>query len=144
LPEHAEGGIETTYTPPPRLATQGTETLLLVEDEEKVLAIARRMLEGQGYRVLAASGAANALALADGFAEPIDLLITDVIMPEVSGRQLAEALLQRRPQTRVLYVSGYTDNTISHHGVLDGNVAFLQKPFSQQSLAAKVRQVLDE
>ena len=127
-----------------RPASQGgTETLLLVEDEAAVRAIARRMLEGQGYRVLEASGGAEALAVAARVAGPIDLLITDVIMPEMSGRQLAEQLLAARPETRVLYVSGYTDNAISQHGVLAPNVEFLQKPFSNESLSAKVRQVLD-
>lgn len=143
LPAHTAGGA-----PGPRAAARpasqgGTETLLLVEDEAAVRFIAKRMLEGQGYRVLEASRGGEALEIAAQVAGPIDLLITDVIMPEMSGRQLAEQLLATRPQTRVLYVSGYTDNEISQHGVLAPNVAFLQKPFSNESLAAKVRQLLD-
>jgi nitrogen-specific signal transduction histidine kinase len=143
LPEHAAGGETAIRKPPAHKDLRGSETLLIVEDELQVRAIARRMLEGQGYRVLEASSGEEALALARSFAEPIDLLITDVIMPGMSGKELAGAFCAARPQASVLFVSGYTDNTILQHGVLEEGVAFLQKPFSQESLAVKVRDVLD-
>lgn len=142
LPQH--GGDAAALPPrPSRTAIRGTETLLLVEDETMVRALARRMLEQDGYTVLEARNGSEALRVAGAFPEHIHLLITDVIMPGMSGRQLAQELAKVRPSTRVLYVSGYTDNTISERGVLDANVAFLQKPFSHEALASKVRQVLD-
>jgi CheY-like chemotaxis protein len=144
LPEYGAEGQAVGRKVSTPTQQNGTETLLLVEDELQVRAIVRRMLEGRGYRVLEAASGAEALAIAHAEEQPIHLLITDVIMPSMSGRQLADAFLAARPKTRVLYVSGYTDNTILHHGVLEEGVAFLQKPFSQESLAIKVRQVLDE
>ncbi len=143
LPEFVSGEEESMVKPAARATARGTETLLLVEDESMVRAIAKRMLEGGGYRVLEARNGAEALQAAEVFAEPIDLLVTDVIMPGMTGRQLAQSLVATRPQTRVLYVSGYTDHTILQHGVLEAGVAFLQKPFSHDSLLYKVREVLD-
>lgn len=122
----------------------GTETVLLVEDEEMVRRLAYRVLERCGYAVLEARGADEALLLGEEHAETIDLLVTDVVMPGMGGRDLVERIVALRPEIKVLYVSGYTDDTVAHHGVLDPGVAFLQKPFTPLVLAHKVREVLDQ
>jgi PAS domain S-box-containing protein len=121
----------------------GTETILVVEDEKIVQGVTRRILEARGYQVLAADGGPQALTIAEEHPGPIPLLITDVVMPEMSGRDLASRLLEIRPATRVIYVSGYTDDMIVQHGVLEPGVQFLQKPFTPRALAKKVRTVLD-
>lgn len=123
--------------------TGGGETLLLVEDERTVRDLAARMLRRYGYKVIEASGGGEALELMAAGTEPVHLLVTDVVMPGMSGRQLSERLLSRFPALRVMYISGYTDNAIVHHGVIDPGVAFLQKPFTQDALARKVRETLD-
>ena len=121
----------------------GTETVLLVEDEPVILGLAARMLRRQGYRVLAAPSPADALRLAELHDGPIDLLVTDVVMPGSNGRDLAEAVARLRPGIRELFMSGYTADVIANHGVLDGGTAFLQKPFTPRQLASAVREVLD-
>jgi CheY-like chemotaxis protein len=118
------------------------ETVMLVEDEAQVRDLEVRMLKQLGYRVLAASNGEEALELSRVHGEVISLLVTDVVMPHMSGKQVAEALLARRPHIRVLYLSGYTENTIGHHGVLDSSVDFLTKPFTREALARKVREIL--
>jgi two-component system cell cycle sensor histidine kinase/response regulator CckA len=122
----------------------GTETILSVEDEEAVRTITRKMLEKRGYRVFSAASGEEALRIVEEHPGSISLLITDVIMPAMSGRVLAEQLEQIQPKLQVLYVSGYTDEAIMQHGVLAEGVNFLQKPFTAEALARKVRQVLDE
>jgi signal transduction histidine kinase len=122
----------------------GTETVLLVEDDELVRNLAREVLESSGYRVLEAATGASALLLCEKHNQPIDLLLTDVVMPEMSGRNLADRLLQLHPEMRVLFMSGYTENSIVHHGVLDKEANFIQKPFTPGGLALRVREVLDE
>jgi len=122
---------------------RGSETILIVEDQDEVRNLTRRLLEARGYRVLVAASGADALRIADQEAGRIDLLLTDVIMPGMSGREVALLLGPAHPHMRVLFVSGYTDDSIVHHGVLDPGVAFLQKPFTSQTLAQKVREVLD-
>jgi PAS domain S-box-containing protein len=129
-------------TPTPQ-SVHGTETVLLAEDADPLRAVARQILKRNGYTVLEAPDGKAALDKAAEHDGPIHLLITDVIMPEMSGRQLAERLRERRPELKVLFVSGYTDNAIIRHGVLEPGIAFLQKPFSPESLARKVREVLD-
>lgn len=124
-------------------APRGSETILLVEDEDVVRGLARQILEQAGYRVLDASGGEEAIRLCKERMEPIDLLLTDVVMPETSGKEIAQRLTQLRPATRVLFMSGYTDEAIVHHGVLDSDVEFIQKPFTPVALARKVREVLD-
>ncbi|MBU4261395.1 MAG: response regulator [Proteobacteria bacterium] len=118
------------------------ETLLLVEDEVAILKLAERVLKGLGYRVMAANSPLEAIAMAENSPEPIDLLITDVIMPELNGRDLANRLQGIFPGLKVLFMSGYTSNVIIHRGVLDKDVFLLQKPFSKNELAGKIREVL--
>jgi DNA-binding NtrC family response regulator len=124
-------------------ARRGSETVLLVEDEEQVRAVARRILERNGYQVLAPEGAEEALRLAREYPNPIELLVTDVVMPRMTGTELSARVRQLRPQLEVLYVSGYTDGGIGAHGMLEDGASFLQKPFTTDSLARKVRSVLD-
>jgi two-component system, cell cycle sensor histidine kinase and response regulator CckA len=121
----------------------GTETILLAEDDEMLRPLAKGLLEKLGYVVLEAENAEQALALAAVHPTPIHLLVADVVMPGASGRELARRLAQSRPDTRVLYVSGYTDDAIVHHGMLEPGLNFLQKPFTPTALARKVREVLD-
>ena len=121
----------------------GRETILLVEDESAILAMTKRMLERQGYHVLTATTPGEALHVAGEYAGEIQLLITDVVMPEMNGRDLAGKLLSCYPNLKRLFMSGYTADVIAHHGVLDAGVHFIQKPFSLAGLAAKVRDVLD-
>ena len=120
----------------------GSETVLVVEDQHELRELAKRVLGGHGYRVLVAANGVEALKLAEQ-AGPIDLLVTDVIMPGMSGREVALLLSAMRPELKVLYVSGYPDESIVHHGVLEAGIAFLQKPFSPDALARRVRRVLD-
>ena len=122
---------------------RGSETILLVEDEDVVRGLARKILEQAGYYVLDARGSEDAIRLCRELPEPIHLLLTDVVMPERSGKEIAQCMQKVRPSTRVLYMSGYTDDAIVHHGVLDSDVEFIQKPFTPLALARKVREVLD-
>jgi len=121
----------------------GSETILLVEDEETVRNFARKILERQGYQVISFEKGGDAIAFAENPKASFDLLLTDVIMPKMNGRQLYETLHNLRPTFRVLYMSGYTEDTIAHHGVLEEGTNFIQKPFSVEGLACKVREVLD-
>ena len=121
---------------------QGQETILLVEDEPSILLLGKRMLESMGYRVLTAGTPGEALWQAEQNSGEIHLLITDVVMPEMNGRDLAKRLLSLYPDLKRLFMSGYTANVIAHHGVLDEGVHFIQKPFSKTELSIKVRDVL--
>lgn len=126
------------------LSPGGSETILVVEDEPAVQQLVSRILVARGYTVLVASGGREALDLARHHERPIDLLLSDVVMPGMSGRELAEHLLQFSPRTRVAFLSGYANDEVLRHGVLDARFAFLQKPFTPDVLARKVREVLDE
>ncbi len=127
----------------PAAVPHGSETVLLVEDEPGVRGLARDILHGHGYRVLEASNGAEALRIGQAHHGPIHLLLTDVVMPQMGGRELADRLTALRRETRVLYVSGYTDDAILHQGISQTGVAFLEKPFTAGGLAQKVREVLD-
>ena len=129
--------------PPAGVGERGSETILLVEDDEEVRAVARETLEAAGYVVLPAANATEALGLTADGSRRIHLLVTDVIMPHVSGRELAERLAPTYPDVRVLYISGYTNDAIVRHGVQAEETAFLQKPFTPGALLRKVREVLD-
>ena len=122
---------------------RGSETVLLVEDEDMVRNLASQILEETGYRVLAANGGEEAIQLFNAHKEPIHLMITDVVMPKMSGRDVADRLKQTHPETKVLFMSGYTDEAIVHHGIVDSHIAFIQKPFSEVALSQKIREVLD-
>ena len=122
---------------------RGAETLLLVEDEEDVRGLARDVLVESGYTVLEAATAEDAVRICEDHESPISLLLSDVVMPKVSGPQLAQRLVDLRPELRVLYMSGYTDEAIVHHGVLEPGTAFIEKPFTPEGLSGKVRDVLD-
>ncbi len=131
--------------PAPRVVSvpaAGTETVLVAEDEQMVRVLIRKVLEQAGYTVLLASGGAEALQLAARHAGPIQMLVTDVVMPGMNGRELARRLLELRPDTKVLFLSGYADDAVERHGVLDPGTAFMQKPFSPGALASRVREVL--
>jgi CheY-like chemotaxis protein len=134
---------EPLATPGPPRVMGGVETILLAEDADAVRAVARQVLARLGYTVLEASDGMSALRLAETHRGPIHLLLTDVVMPEIGGRMLAEQLRGQRPGLKVLYSSGYTADAVVRHGMLGPGIAFLQKPFTPEVLARKVRDVLD-
>ena len=129
--------------PEKKAAAGGTETILLVEDEPTILRMTRLMLEKKGYTVLPAATPAEAVQEAKNHSGSIDLLMTDVVMPQMNGRDLARQIAELYPGIRFLFMSGYTANVIAHQGVLDDGVAFIQKPFSMADMTAKVREILD-
>jgi CheY-like chemotaxis protein len=130
-------------TEPRRIAARGTETILLVEDEKAVRVMIRKTLQNKGYTVLEAHHGQKALDICEHYSRPIHLMVTDVVMPHMSGKALAEQMAPKRPEMRVLYMSGYPDNSIVQHGVLEPGAGFLQKPFTLNTLEAKVREMLD-
>jgi DNA-binding NtrC family response regulator len=128
---------------PVQAPLHGTETILLVEDEDAVRMLSLALLERQGYHVLVAADAEQAVRIAESGPAPIDLLVTDVVMPGQSGPELFARLGPHRPGMRVLFLSGYTDEAIVKHGVLKASTPFLQKPFTATALSTKVRELLD-
>jgi DNA-binding response OmpR family regulator len=122
---------------------RGTETILLVEDEAPLRRMLQESLASAGYRVLEGNDGTDAIRKFEKQATSIDLLLTDVVMPLVNGRQLAQRMTSAGPQMRVIYMSGYADDVIAYHGILDESTTLIQKPFSPAALLAKVREVLD-
>ncbi len=122
----------------------GTETLLLVEDEAAVRSSARRLLERQGYHVLEARHGADALRIVEEGGRPIDLVVTDLVMPEMGGKELAERLRAHRPGLKVLFMSGYTEKAIASGGVMPPNTGFVEKPFTVEQLMRRLREILDD
>jgi CheY-like chemotaxis protein len=144
LPRTREGEPSPATKSPSPTTVGGRETILVVEDELMILSVAKRALTALGYDVLTAADGAQALELAAATTRPIHLLITDVVMPKMGGRELAERLAALRPGLRVLYTSGYTPDAIVQHGVLEEGIDFLQKPYSSTTLAMEIRAVLDK
>jgi len=143
LPEEREGVFVAEGKAPDRRSDRGTETILIVEDDESLRVFAAKALTMRGYTVLEAKHGENALLVSKTHQGGIDLLLTDVVMPGMSGREAARQLLTSRPRMKVLYMSGYTENAIVHHGVLDEGTVLLEKPFTPESLARQVRALLD-
>ncbi len=143
LPRVDDAGVPEPEKKSVEPVASGSETILLVEDDEGVRALMRELLADAGYRVLEASDPEQGLRAARSHANPIDLLLTDVILPQMSGSELAARLRAEQLQLRVLYVSGYTNEAMGHHGVIDAGTHFLQKPFTAAALLAKLRLVLD-
>jgi PAS domain S-box-containing protein len=144
LPRTAEARNGTVANGEEQIATLGgSETVLLAEDEESVRRFTQTLLENNGYTVIAAEGGKEALAILESKKCEIDLVVTDVVMPHMSGKDLAQKLLLICPRAKVLFVSGYTGTVIVHHGILDAGVDYLQKPFKSQEFLAKIREVLD-
>jgi two-component system cell cycle sensor histidine kinase/response regulator CckA len=144
LPRHAGQPAADEQKPDSPENLRGSETILLVEDSEPLRKLAKTFLESSGFRVLSAESGEDALVVAARFGKPFDLLLTDVVMPGINGRVLAESLSPRQPGMKVLYMSGYTDSFIAGHGVLDPGIHLLHKPFIEEVLIRKVREVLDE
>jgi CheY-like chemotaxis protein len=142
LPEFTGTVTELPAAAPP-VSPRGAETILIVEDESAVRRMAARALAGQGYTILEAENGAEALAVLARTAGPVDLVLTDVVMPILNGRELGERLAADRPELRVLFMSGYTDDDVVRRGLLRPGVPFLQKPFMPADLSRKVRAVLD-
>jgi two-component system cell cycle sensor histidine kinase/response regulator CckA len=143
FPSTAERPVRTAVPTPPRLTIGGAETILLVEDEPAVRTFLARALRQQGYQVLDAGNGGEALLISEQHDGQIHLLLTDVIMPRVSGKQLAERLRRARAELRILYMSGYAEEIIAPHGVLEDGTAFIEKPLTAEALGRKIRQVLE-
>ncbi len=143
LPRHVDSAAQVQDVVPARASVHGHETILLVEDEPALLRVSRRMLEHLGYRVLPASTPGEAVRRAAEHDGPIHLLLTDVVMPEMNGRELSEQLQARHPGLKLLFASGYTADVIAHRGVLHEGIHFIQKPFTLAALAEKVRVAIE-
>jgi CheY-like chemotaxis protein len=139
----ADGDAQEPRSVAPPATLDGSETVLLVEDDEQVRTVARSILRRHGYKVLEASNGGEAMLLCESHGQPIDLLISDVVMPHMSGPELARRLARLRPDMKVLCMSGYTDDSVVRHGVMDSDIAYLQKPITPETLTRKVREVLD-
>ena len=143
FPTAGESPVLKKFTKKETGSTSGTETILMVEDEEGVRSLVRLALESSGYTVLEMKDGESAVAMCADYSGPIHLLLTDVVMPQMSGRSIAGKISLLRPGIKVLYMSGYTDDAVLHHGVLSRDMPFIQKPFSPVALRKKIREVLD-
>lgn len=144
LPRTEGTAGELPATIPCRILPRGTEPIMLVEDDPAIRRMAARILRQQGYAVLEAATGADALRkIQEQPEDGLRLLITDIVMPEMNGKELAQTVKKRCPQAKVLYISGYTQNVVVHHGILDPGINFLQKPFTLEDFACKVREVID-
>jgi signal transduction histidine kinase/CheY-like chemotaxis protein len=144
LPLVSEGDLRPSYSPRKVASYSGTETILVAEDDEALLKLTSRLLRMQGYQVLEASSGEDAISIMALYAGKLDMLVTDVVMPGMSGSELARFLQARRPGLKVLYMSGYPDDAIFEHGVIGDGMHFVQKPFTAASIGRKVREVLDD
>jgi two-component system, cell cycle sensor histidine kinase and response regulator CckA len=144
LPRLDESAVGPRQPADSAMLLRGTETILLVEDERSLRDLACRILEPEGYTVLTAADGEAARAIVTSHTGPIHLVVTDMVLPGMSGSAVAAWVTERRPGIRVLFMSGYTDDAIVHHGVLEAGMHFIEKPFTVLGLARKVRQVLDE
>ena len=142
LPRVLEARV-TSAAPAQPGASRGSETILVAEDDNQIRTLICRILENSGYTVLSADSGGEAIRLCEQHPDRIDLLISDVIMPSMSGGELAEQIASSRPETKILFMSGYTGNAISHHGALSPRAVFLEKPFVLSTLNRKVREALD-
>lgn len=143
LPRLDDEDMTNEELPQELIEPQGLETILLVEDEEVVRGLIKRILVQAGYTVLDADGGMEAIRLCCAHPGPIELLLTDLVLPEISGKEVAQCIMDLRPAIRILYMSGYTDEALIQNVVPDESVEFIQKPFSWVGLTRKVRQVLD-
>jgi CheY-like chemotaxis protein len=143
LPALEEGAGSVDAGPAPHRETHGTETVLVVEDEESVRNLLRRILSKSGYTVLAAATGSEAIEICEQYRAAIHLMLTDVVLPRMSGGDLVKRLNESGMDILVLYMSGYTDDAIVHHGVLDHGIPFIQKPFTSEKILGKIREVLD-
>jgi len=143
LPAATEMETQPAAAPAQVALTHGTETILIVEDEPQIRKLAFDCLAYCGYDVLSCSNGLEALQLIEGLNRPVDLVLTDVVMPKLSGRELSERIAAIQPSTKVLFMSGYTNDSVVNHGILDGGTRFIQKPFTLESLARRVREALD-
>jgi two-component system, cell cycle sensor histidine kinase and response regulator CckA len=134
--------VQPARTPQPSGGVAGSETILVVEDDPRLRALDERILKRYGYTVLIAASASDAIRILTEHRAPIHVVVTDVIMPGESGRTVGDWVARNKPKTKVIYMSGYTDDAISRHGVLEPGAQFLQKPFSPEALARKIRQSL--
>jgi CheY-like chemotaxis protein len=144
LPRVEEAAMKPAGDILPKDLPGGTETVLVVEDEDTVRDLCTRILENLGYQVMQAPNGAEAIVLAQGYGDRIDLLLTDVVMPKMNGSELATRLVLHHPEMQVLFTSGHTDDAIVQHGVLEEGVSFIGKPYTRLALARKVREVLDK
>ena len=142
LPRVDALSVEVRPESPPAAGLQGDETVLIVEDQEAVLRYAKASLETYGYHVLDAANGNAAMAVAQNYSGQIDLILTDVVLPGMNGKVLAEQLTAARPDLKVLFMSGYPADVIAHRGVLDSGVSYIPKPFSPDGLASKIQEVL--
>jgi DNA-binding response OmpR family regulator len=143
LPAATETEAKPATAPDAGELPRGNETILIVEDEPQIRNLAFDCLAYCGYDVLSASNGVEALQIIERLQRPVDLILTDVVMPKLSGRELSERISVLQPSAKVLFMSGYTNDSIVNHGILDGATWFIQKPFALESLVRRVREVLD-